>query len=187
MFLLMLLENIFPPIPSELIMPLAGFASAGGAMSWWGAVIAGTLGSVAGAWDWYEFGRWLGRDRLARWVALHGRWVAVTPAEFARVNAWFGRWGAWVLALGRCVPGVRGVICIPAGVAAMSRPLFALACTAGSFAWCVLLVEAGRMLGARYAQVGSRLGPVSVIMLGIGLLIYASRVARRSGRERSSS
>lgn len=177
-FLLMLLENVVPPIPSELIMPLAGFASARGSMSWLGAVLAGTAGSVAGAWVWYEFGRRLGHDRLERWVAKHGRWLAVTPEEFSHVDGWFQRHGPWILLIGRCVPGVRGVICVPAGVVGMGRATFALACTAGSFLWCVFLVEAGRLLGARYGQVDAWLGPVASVFFALCLVTYITRVLR---------
>lgn len=177
-FFLMLLENVVPPIPSELIMPLAGFASARGAMSWIAVVLAGTAGSVAGAWVWFELGRRLGRERLERWVEAHGRWLAVTPDEYRRADGWFARWGPWVLLLGRCLPGVRGVICIPAGVTGMSRATFALACSAGSLLWCIILVEAGRALGSHYAQVEAWLAPVSTSFLGLCLPLYVIRVIR---------
>lgn len=181
-FLLMLLENVVPPIPSELIMPLAGFVSAQGRMSGPGAILAGTAGSVLGAWLWYELGRRLGRERLGRWVEAHGRWLAITPQEYRRADGWFRRWGLWALLIGRCLPGVRGVICIPAGVTGMSRPAFALFCTAGSLLWCVLLVEAGRFLGTRYRQVEVWLSPIAGVFLLLCLTAYAVRVLRFSKR-----
>lgn len=160
-FLLMLVENVVPPIPSELIMPLAGFVSTRSGLSWWAAVLAGTAGSVLGSLVWYGLGRWLGLERLARWSARHGRWLALTPAEVRRADGWFRRWGPWAVMIGRCLPGVRGVICIPAGLADMPLGAFLASCTAGSLAWCALLVAAGRLLRAHYDRVQVWLGPAS--------------------------
>ena len=175
--MLMLVENVFPPLPSELIMPLAGFDVAKGGLTWWGAVLAGTAGSVAGALAWYGLGRWLGLARLERWSTRHGRWLTLTPGEVRRADAWFRRRGSWAVGVGRCLPGVRGVICIPAGIAGMPLGSFLVACTLGSLAWCVLLVEAGRLLRAHYDRVQAWLDPVGSGFLLFCVAAYLYRVA----------
>jgi membrane protein YqaA with SNARE-associated domain len=113
--LLMLAENVFPPIPSELIMPLAGFAAAQGELGMAGVVAAGTAGALAGALLWYGLGRWVGLERLKRWAAEHGRWLTVSPDDLDRAAAWFGRHGGAAVLVGRLVPAVRTLISVPAG------------------------------------------------------------------------
>ncbi len=176
-FLLMIVENVFPLLPSELIMPLAGFVSTARGMTWWAAVLAGTAGSVLGSLVWYGLGRWLGLERLLRWSARHGRWLTLTPAELRRAHGWFQRWGWWAVAVGRCLPGVRGVICIPAGLAAMPFGAFLVSGTLGALAWCALLVEAGRLLRSEYDRVQAWLDPVGVGFLIVCLSTYLFRVA----------
>src|SRR3546814_4773913 len=94
-FLLMLAENVFPPIPSEVILPLAGYTAAQGRGSLWVVAIAGTLGSAAGAVLWYYVGRWIGIERLKRFASRHGRWLTLTPGEVDHVERWFDRYGRW--------------------------------------------------------------------------------------------
>ena len=179
-FLLMLVENVLPVIPSELIMPMAGFETGTG-LSFAGVVLAGTIGSVLGASAWYALGRWLGLARLEALARRHGRWLTVTPTELWRADGWFRRWGALAVAAGRMLPGVRGVICIPAGLARMRVLPFLAACTIGSFAWCVLLAETGRLLRSRYVQVEGWLNPVADGLLLICTLAYAYRLVTFRG------
>src|SRR5687768_13383192 len=87
--LLMFVENVFPPIPSELIMPLAGFTAARGDLDIVLVVVAGTAGSLLGATLWYGVGKWIGPERLKRWTAAHGRWFTVSPDEVDRASKWF--------------------------------------------------------------------------------------------------
>src|SRR3546814_4878679 len=111
----MLAENVFPPIPSEVILPLAGYTAAQGRGSLWVVAIAGTLGSAAGAVLWYYVGRWIGIERLKRFASRHGRWLTLTPGEVNHVDRWFDRYGRWAVLFGRMVPGVRTLISVPAG------------------------------------------------------------------------
>src|SRR5919107_5023667 len=97
--LLMLLENVFPPIPSELIMPLAGFSAAKGTLSFTGVVLAGTIGSLAGAYFWFLIGRWIGPKRLKRFAARHGRWLTMDPDELDQARAFFSRYQGLALFL----------------------------------------------------------------------------------------
>lgn len=117
---LMLLENVFPPIPSELIVPLAGFYTTQGKLTFIGVVVAGTIGAVAGAIVLYYIGRSIGAERLRSWCDAHGRWVGLSRADLDKSDDWFNRHGARTVLLGRLVPGVRSLISIPAGVSGLS-------------------------------------------------------------------
>jgi membrane protein DedA with SNARE-associated domain len=116
--LMMFLENVFPPIPSELIMPLAGFQAARGEMSLIAVFLAGTAGSVAGAVLWYWIGMKYGAERLRRLAARHGRWLTLSPADVDNAIGWFDRHGAAAVGFGRLLPGIRTLISVPAGIAA---------------------------------------------------------------------
>ena len=117
---LMALENIFPPLPSELIMPFAGFSAAQGSVSFVGVVVAGTCGSLLGTLPWYAAGRWLGSERLDRFIDRHGRWITITHDELEHARRWFERHGTPAVLFGRMVPAVRTVISVPAGVTRMA-------------------------------------------------------------------
>lgn len=145
-FLLMLAENVFPPIPSELIMPLAGFSAARGELSIVLVVHAKTAGSLLGALACYYVGRWFGNARLKDLAARHGRWLTLSPEDVNAAEGWFRRHGAAAVFLGRLVPGVRTLISVPAGITGMALPRF-LAWTAfGTALWTVLLAGAGYVL-----------------------------------------
>lgn len=186
---LMLLENVFPPIPSELIMPLAGFLSTQGELSLPGLVIAGTAGSVAGAIVLYYAGRRIGGERLRHWADGHGRWIGLTRADLDKSDKWLKRHGAKTVLLGRVVPGVRSLISIPAGVSGMDLRVFLVYTTAGSVVWTSLLAFAGRLLGRNYEQVEHVIGPISTaVVVGIVLtvVIRAFRLRPRAGHKASS-
>lgn len=174
--LLMLLENVFPPIPSELIMPLAGFVAAQGRMGIVSAILAGTLGSLAGATLWYAAGRAIGADRLRNWSSRHGRWLTLAPADVDRACDWFERHGAGAVFFGRLVPTVRTLISVPAGLARMPLPRFLLWSALGSLIWTSLLAGAGYLLEGRYRQVEAWVNPLSTaVVIGI-VAIYLWRV-----------
>ena len=175
--LLMLAETVFPPIPSELVMPLAGFAAARGEMSLPGVVAAGVLGSLAGALLWYALGRRLGTRGLHRLAARHGRWLTMTTAEVRRAERWFHRRGAWAVLLGRLVPAVRTLISVPAGVTGMALGRFLAFSALGTVAWCGLLAAGGFVLEAHYVRLADWLDLASdLVVLTLGL-IYVVRVA----------
>ncbi|MBE7217568.1 MAG: DedA family protein [Caulobacteraceae bacterium] len=176
-FLLMLVENVVPVIPSELILPAAGFVTTQGRLGAAPAALAATAGSVLGALVWFELGRRLGPERLERWTARSGRWLGATPAEVRHGMYWFRRWGAWAVGVGRCLPGVRGIICLPAGVARMGAAPFLASCTAGSLAWCALLIEAGRLLQAHASRVHAWLNPATAAFALVCVAAYVWRVA----------
>jgi len=176
-FLLMLVENLLPFIPSELILPLAGFEAAQGRFPPAMAVLAGGLGSALGGVAWYALGRRIGGERLARFAERHGRWLGLSAAEVRKATAWFARRGALAVCLGRMLPGVRAVICIPAGVAKMPFGRFILWSSLGAFVWSGLLVAAGVMLGARYDDVDRWMNPVVDGLIIVAVALYGIRVA----------
>jgi membrane protein DedA with SNARE-associated domain len=178
--LLMLAENVFPPIPSELIMPLAGYAAARGAMKLPLVVAAGTFGSVLGALPWYFAGRWLGTERLKRLARRHGRWLTLSPSDVDQAQAAFDSHCGQAVLLGRLVPAVRTLISAPAGIARMSLPRFLAYSAAGSAMWSGTLAAAGHALGADHARVARYMGPVSNGIVVAGVIAYLWRVVRWS-------
>jgi membrane protein DedA with SNARE-associated domain len=174
--LLMLLENIFPPIPSEVIMPLAGFSAAKGTLSFTGVVVAGSIGSLAGAYFWFLVGRWIGPKRLKRFAARHGRWLTLHPDEVDQARAFFSRHQAMALFLGRLVPAIRSVISVPAGVNCIPIPVFLLWSSLGTALWTLLLASAGYLLESQYERVADWLNPVSNVVFAALTIWYAYRV-----------
>lgn len=179
--LLMFLENVFPPIPSELIMPLAGYTASHGSGYGWGllflVIVAGSIGSVAGAVLWYWIGMKIGVDQLKTFSRRHGRWLTLTPAEIDQADAWFDRYGGRAVFIGRLIPTVRTFISVPAGLACMSFPTFLAYTAAGTAIWTSLLAFAGWFLGSQYQRVNDWVDPVSMAVLVAILGWYLYRVA----------
>lgn len=176
--LLMFAENVFPPIPSELIMPLAGFAAARGDMNFVWVVVAGTAGAVAGAFIWYLIGRRVGLLRITRWSARHGRWLTLAPKDVERSASLFRRYGVGAVFLGRLVPAIRTWISIPAGVADMALTPFLVFTTLGTAIFTFILAYAGYRLEAEFERVAAWLDPVTTAIIGLGLAIYVIRLIR---------
>ncbi len=183
---LMLLENVIPPIPSELIMPLAGFAVARGDMNMVGAIAAGTFGSVLGGLIWYYVGERLGLERTCALADRYGKWLGISSKEVRATQQWFVRKGGlWAIGLGRLVPGIRTYISVPAGIARMTMGTFLLYSTVGSLAWISFLAFAGLWLGESYDKVGEFLGPISKFVIG-AIAIFVVGRALYTWRKRSS-
>lgn len=175
--LLMFAENLFPPLPSEIIMPLAGYLASRGELAFWPAVLAGSAGSLAGAAFWYWVGIRLTQARLERWVAAHGTWMAMTPGDVERAVEWFRGHGRYSVLLGRLMPLVRTLISVPAGFSRMPLPRFLLLSGVGTLAWTGLLAWGGLFLGERFADVDRWVGPVSWLVIGAAVASYLYRVA----------
>ncbi|EAU48104.1 MULTISPECIES: DedA family protein [Salipiger] len=182
--LLMFLENVFPPIPSELIMPLAGFNAARNTMSLPLVILAGSAGSLAGAYLWYWIGRRIGFERLCHLSQRHGRWLSVSPDEFDRANGWFDRHGGSAVLFGRVIPTVRTFISVPAGVRRMSRGWFLGLSALGTVAWTSVLTLAGYWLEGGYEAVSAWLNPVSTVVVLALVGTYLWRVATYGRRMR---
>jgi membrane protein DedA with SNARE-associated domain len=175
-FLLMAAENIFPPIPSEMIMPLAGFAAARGDMHIAIVILVGTLGSIAGALPWYYAGRLFGQDRIRRLAARHGRLMTVTPEDFDKALHTFERHGRAAVFFGRLIPAIRTLISVPAGIARMSMPVFLAYSVVGSAIWTGLLAAAGYILQSQYTLIEGYVDPVSKGVVALVVIIYLYRV-----------
>ena len=175
----MALENVVLPIPSELIMPLAGFETVSGRLSLLGVITAGTIGSVLGGLPLYYAGYALGEERLEKWVERYSKWGLLRGRDIARANARFSGKSFLEVALGQLLPGVRGVISIPAGVARMNVGLFLLANFIGTVVWCTVLAVAGRLLGTGFPKIHKFLGPTGWTILGLLVLALAFWLIRR--------
>jgi membrane protein DedA with SNARE-associated domain len=187
--LLIFLENLIPPIPSEAILPLAGFRSRTGALNVWLVWPASTLGSLLGALVLYGVGAWLGYDRLR--ALADKRWFFLTSQkDLDRGEKVFSKHGGKMVLLGRCVPLIRSVVSIPAGIDRMPLPRFLLLTALGSGVWNAIFIWLGWILGDNWGRVQGWLGPVSYVVLGlvvVGLIWLAVRKIReRSGPSRQS-
>jgi len=186
-FALMALENIFPPIPSEMIMPFAGFVAARGDLNVLGVLLAGTAGSVAGALPWYYAARVYGCERLKRLAGKHARWLTITPDDIDGALAAFRKHGKKAVLFGRLVPAVRTLISVPAGLGNMSLGQFLLYSSIGSLAWSGLLTAAGFLLEDKYQEVSKYVDPVSKVVLGAMLAWYLYRVVTWRKPEQADS
>jgi membrane protein DedA with SNARE-associated domain len=173
------LENLFPPIPSEIVMPLAGFAASRGEMSVWGTVAAGAAGSLFGTSIYYLLGRKAPEERLRRWIRAHGRWMALREDDLDKAKDWFARHGKWALLVCRFVPGVRTIISLPAGICQTSPSTFLLYSAAGVLIWTCALTYAGAALGENFDEVGNYVRPLSSIVLASLLIAFVVFVYRR--------
>jgi membrane protein DedA with SNARE-associated domain len=171
--LLLFLETVVPPIPSELILPLAGFRARDGDLNVFAVWTTATIGALVGALVLYYLGAWLGYDRLH---ALAGkRWfILATRADVERGYALFTRYGSWLVLVARCIPIIRSLISLPAGVARMPLPKFLAFTAVGSGIWNAALIGAGWALADNWDRVEGYLSPVSkvVLALGVGFVIF---------------
>jgi membrane protein DedA with SNARE-associated domain len=179
--LLMFVENLFPPIPSELIMPLAGFTARATPekLNIFGVFFAGFVGSVLGALIWYYPGKFLGEKRLKAWADKYGKWIAISSKDITKAKYWFNKQGSKAVLIGRLVPGIRTLISVPAGISNMPLLPFLFYTSLGSAAWVCLLTYSGYLLGSQYELVDKYLAPVSKIVLGSLVLAFAIWVFKR--------
>ena len=175
----MFLENIFPPIPSELIMPLAGFTVTQGKLDLQLVILAGTLGSVLGAFPWYYVGKLVGERRLREWIDKYGKWLTLSGADIDRSKRWLDKYGKAVVFFGRLVPGIRTFISVPAGLDNMPLIPFLLYSFAGSLIWTAILTYAGFVLGNNYQQVEKYIAPISGIVIASIVIFLIITFIRR--------
>ena len=174
---LMFLETIFPPIPSEVIMPVAGVAAAQGKLDFTLSVAAGTAGAMLGNIVWYLAARALGHDRLRPIVRRHGKWLTLDWKDVERAHRWFDAHGIAFVFLGRLVPTVRSLVSIPAGLLDMRFRNFLIASTIGTALWTAILAGAGYKLQENFEDVGKVIGPVSNVVLITLVVLYVWRLA----------
>ncbi|HVE00286.1 MAG TPA: DedA family protein [Sphingomicrobium sp.] len=171
---LMFLETLFPPIPSEVIMPVAGMAAARGKMDFTISVISGTAGAMLGNIVWYLAARALGHDRLRPFIQRHGKWLTMNWKDVERVHHWFDDHGIALVMLGRLVPTIRSIISIPAGLLDMRFRNFVIASTIGTAVWTAILTGAGYKLQENFHEIGKVIGPLSnfVLIALVGVYVW---------------
>ncbi|MBS0475847.1 MAG: DedA family protein [Proteobacteria bacterium] len=175
---LMFIENVFPPIPSELIMGLGGVAVARGTMTFWPLLIAGTIGSTLGNYVWFLIGERLGYRRLEPLVHRWGRWLTLKWSDVEAATGFFQRHGQWVVFALRFSPFLRTMISLPAGLAHMKHGKFLAFTFAGAAVWNALLIVGGHWLADYVETVDHVIGPVIAGMVGVMVLAWLWRVAR---------
>jgi membrane protein DedA with SNARE-associated domain len=179
LFGLLVAENVFPPIPSEVVLPLAGFYVGQGVLAFVPALLVATLGSVAGALILYAAGRVGGRPLLLRW----GRVLRVDAARLDVGDRWFAQHGGKIVLAGRLVPGARSLVSIPAGVARMPLGRFVVLTALGSGVWNAALIGAGWALGSRWDSLEGIVGPAGRIVL-VALVLVVATAALMAWRRR---
>lgn len=170
----MFAENVFPPIPSELIMPAAGFAAARGDLNILLVILTGTFGSVLGALPLYYLGALFNKERLVIFTEKYGKYAFIKSEDVLSSNAWFDKHGKKAVFFGRMVPGIRSLISIPAGMNKMSIVSFLVLTALGSSIWTTILTLAGFYLGKNYEVIETMLAPYSKIFLLLAAIIIIS-------------
>lgn len=177
-FLLILVENIFPPIPSEVILTLGGFMTTTTLMTKFGIIVASTAGSVIGAAILYWIGTLLDVERLEKIVQKYGKFLRLTIKDIHKADAWFDKYGVWAVFFGRLVPLVRSLISIPAGMSNMKFSLFLLFTTLGTLIWNTVLVSVGAAVGENwdeivgYMDIYSNIVYAILAIVGIAFLVW---------------
>jgi membrane protein DedA with SNARE-associated domain len=177
--LVIIIETVIPPIPSELLLPLAGSLVAKGEFNFFSIVLAATIGSVTGATVLYSIARWAGDQRVDRWIDRWGKWVLVSREDMDQARAYFGKKGNRAVLIGRVIPGIRSVISIPAGLTGMPVTDFLIYTTIGSAIWNLLLVSAGFFLGQQYDLVEKWLDPISPIIYALVIVAVLGFIGKR--------
>jgi membrane protein DedA with SNARE-associated domain len=175
-FFLMVAENIFPPIPSEVILPLAGFAAARGDLSVVAVILVAAFGAVVGCLPWYLLGRTVGIAGMKRLSARYGRVLTLSPEDVDDARVWFVRYGRATILFGRLVPAVRTLISVPAGVAHTPLSPFLLYSGIGSAVWASALVILGFVLESQYTAVAGYVNSISDGVVVVFVLVYVYRV-----------
>lgn len=174
--LLMFIETVFPPVPSEVIMTVAGVAAARGTMNFGGVVAAGTAGAMLGNWLWFWAAVKLGKARLNWLIERYSRWLTLDWAEVERGERLFHQHGSGIVLVARMIPTLRSLISIPAGLFGMSLGRFLIFSTMGTVGWSTLLAGVGYGLGATFQDVETYLGPLSTLVIAAILLSYIWRL-----------
>lgn len=174
--ILMFLENVFPPIPSEVIMSLGGVMVAQGRFDYWTLVAVAVAGTTLGNWVWYWIGRWFGYARLKPLIDRYGRWLTLDWDEVEKLHDWFLRFGSGIVFVFRFVPIARTMVSLPAGMVGMSQVKFLIWTAAGSTIWISAIAGAGNWFGKQFAEVDRFIGPLAVVAIGSIVLLYVYRV-----------
>jgi membrane protein DedA with SNARE-associated domain len=175
---LMLLETVFPPVPSEVIMTVAGVSASRGNMTFTGVVASGTAGAMVGNYLWFWLAVKFGPQRLERFLEKHGRWLTLHWTDVERGQRLFKKHGSIIVLVARMLPAFRSLISIPAGMFKMSHRRFLVFSTIGTAGWSAALAGAGYALGSQFAEVEKILGPLSTVVVGLIVIAYLWRLFR---------
>ncbi|MCU0861831.1 MAG: DedA family protein [Methanomassiliicoccales archaeon] len=182
-FLAMFIEGILTPIPSELIMPFAGYLASTGHFSLPLVILVGSLGAVCGSTIAYGIARMVGRPIVER----YGRYIFLDAKKVDKADAWFKKWGSWGILLGHAVPGIRSVISFPAGIFKMDIKLFVLFTFLGALIWNTVLASAGYLLGDLYLELMKALDGWDLIILALACLVLAAYLLYRKHQNAEDS
>ena len=183
LYLVMFLENVFPPIPSEVVLPLAGSLTLTGRFSIFWITIIGMLGSLTGAFLFYGLGKWLGESRVRTIIEKYGRYALLSTNDLDRSLEWFDKYDDWVIFFSRMVPIVRSLISIPAGIANMKITKFSFYTILGTALWSFLLAIGGRLLGEQWPLIAEFINTYQNIVLVVAaaavLFFFGSRLLKK--------
>ena len=195
--LLVVIENVFPPIPSEIVLPFAGFVAQQGASAVnatadaaqsdttvIGMMIAATVGSVVGALILYFVSAAIGPERLRGFVERFGKWFGVKSSDLVRAEEWFDRRSVVAVLVGRCVPLIRSIVSIPAGFRRMKLTSFVVLTAIGSAVWNIALIGAGAVLGDQWERVGEYVGVFQWLVIAAILVLLVRFVVSRLKKRR---
>lgn len=179
--LLMFLENLFPPIPSELIMPLAGYTATlpNSQIQVIPAIFVGVVGTILGAIPWYYAGLVLGQQRLQLLAGRYGKWIGISGEDIEKSVRWFQKHGAKAVLLGRLVPGIRTLISVPAGISKMPIVPFFIYSTIGTIGWVSLLTYAGYFLGKNYYLVDGYIDVITKVVVAVIVVAIVAFISYR--------
>ncbi len=167
----MFLENLIPPIPSEIIMPLGGFFVYKGDLNFYILIIFGLIGTVIGALPWYFLGKLLNEKKLSNFIDRKGRFVGISLKDLDKSKLWFDKYGVLLVFWGRLIPGIRTLISVPAGIELMPINKFLIWTSLGSLIWVIFLTSSGYLFGENYEIIGSYIDNFKVILKPIFLII----------------
>ncbi len=169
--LAMFLENIIPPIPSEIIMPLGGFFVYQGTLNFYVLVFFGLLGTVIGALPWYYLGKLMNERRISNFIEKKGKFIGITTKDLKKSKLWFDQYGISLVFWGRLIPGIRTLISVPAGIELMPLGTFLIWTTLGSLIWIIALTLAGYAFGENYEVISQYIDNFKVFLKPIFVLI----------------
>ena len=189
-FLLIMIENIFPPIPSEVILTFSGFATTTTELTKFGVIVASTAGSVAGAFILYWIGTFLDTERLEIIIKKYGKLLQLKMDDIHKTVNWFNKYGIWTVLFCRVIPLLRSLISLPAGMAKMNFPLFAFFTTIGTLTWNTILVNVGASVGENWESIVNRMDSFSnavyALIVITGLVVFVLYMRFRNKRKKEN-
>ncbi|HUV16426.1 MAG TPA: DedA family protein [Pelolinea sp.] len=186
LYLVMFLENVFPPIPSEVVLPLAGSLTLTGRFSIGLITLIGMLGSLTGAFAFYGLGKWLGEPNVRKLVGKFGKYALLSTDDLDRSLEWFDKYDDWVIFFSRMVPIVRSLISIPAGIASMNFAKFSIFTILGTALWSFVLSFGGRLLGEQWPLIADFINTYQNVVLALAVLLIAYFVISRLLKKKNS-